>query len=183
MKKISLICGKSEEILPKFRDNYIDVLISDIPYGVGINPKWDNNLPSAEIWEECYRILKPGSHCLIFGQPSMAMDLMKVMIKTKFDGEPYYLYTAKVVRDSKADGCVIGLTCFVNDRYIRHILKVLGDKVVLLLQGIGPQGGQVNKLKYAVNPLISLGRAVIYSDDPRKAVKRYHNTFKKYIRI
>jgi orotidine-5'-phosphate decarboxylase len=106
-----------------------------------------------------------------------------MMIKTKFDGKPYYLYTAKVVRDSKADGCVIGLTRFVNDGYIKHILKVLGDKVVLLLQGIGPQGGQVNKLKYAVNPLISLGRAVIYSDDPRKAVKRYHNIFKKYVRI
>jgi len=28
---------------------------------------------------------------------------------------------------------------------------------------------------------VSLGRAVIYSDDPRKAVKGYHDIFKKFI--
>jgi orotidine-5'-phosphate decarboxylase len=105
-----------------------------------------------------------------------------MMIKTTFEGEPYYLYTAKVVRDSKADGCVIGLTCFVEGKYIERIRKVVGNKVVFLLQGIGPQGGQANKLKYVYNPLISLGRAVIYSDDPRGVVKRYHNRFKKIFR-
>jgi orotidine-5'-phosphate decarboxylase len=52
--------------------------------------------------------------------------------------------------------------------------------VVFLLQGIGPQGGQANKIRYTRNPLVSLGRAVIYSDDPRKAVKGYHKIFKKY---
>jgi orotidine-5'-phosphate decarboxylase len=106
----------------------------------------------------------------------------KMMVKTTIDGEPYYVYTAKTVNNSKADGCVIGLTCFVEDEYIKHILKVVGDKVVFLLQGIGPQEGQASKLKYALNPLISLGRTVIYSNDPRVAVKKYNKIFKKYIR-
>lgn len=106
----------------------------------------------------------------------------KMMISTTYDGEPYYLNTAKTVKDSRADGCVVGLTCFVEDEHIKHISKVVGKKVVFLLQGIGPQGGQASKLKYALNPLVSLGRAVIYSNDPQGAVKRYHKILKKFIK-
>jgi orotidine-5'-phosphate decarboxylase len=105
----------------------------------------------------------------------------KMMTKTTVNGQPYYLHTAKTVKESEADGCVVGLTFFVEDEYIKNIQKIVGDKVVLLLQGIGPQGGQANKIKYARNPLVSLGRAVIYSDDPRKAVKGYHDILKKFI--
>ena len=105
----------------------------------------------------------------------------KMMIDTMVNGQPYYLHTAKTVKEAGADGCVVGLTCFVEDEHIKNIQEVVGDRVVFLLQGIGPQGGQANKIRYARNPLVSLGRAVIYSDDPRKAVKGYHAIFKKYI--
>jgi orotidine-5'-phosphate decarboxylase len=104
----------------------------------------------------------------------------KMMIDTTVNRQPYYLHTAKTVKEAEADGCVVGLTCFVEDEHIRNIQEVVGDRVVFLLQGIGPQGGQANKIRYARNPLVSLGRAVIYSDDPRKAVKGYHDIFKKY---
>jgi orotidine-5'-phosphate decarboxylase len=103
-----------------------------------------------------------------------------MMIHTTVNDQPYYLHTAKTVKEAKADGCVVGLTCFVEDEYIKNIQKVVGDRVVFLLQGIGPQGGQANKIRYVTNPLVSLGRAVIYSDDPRKAVKGYHDILKKY---
>ena len=105
----------------------------------------------------------------------------KMMIDTTVNGEPYYLHTAKTVKESGADGCVVSLTCFVEDEHIKNIQKIVGDRMVFLLQGIGPQGGQANKIRYARNPLVSLGRAVIYSDDPRKAVKGYHDIFKKYM--
>jgi orotidine-5'-phosphate decarboxylase len=104
----------------------------------------------------------------------------KMMINTTVNGQPYYLHIAKTVKETEADGCVVGLTGFVEDTYIKNIQEVVGDRVVFLLQGIGPQGGQANKIRYARNPLVSLGRAVIYSDDPRKAVKGYHDIFKKY---
>jgi len=104
----------------------------------------------------------------------------KMMIDTTVNRQPYYLHTAKTVKEAEADGCVVGLTCFVEDEHIRNIQEVVGDRVVFLLQGIGPQGGQANKIRYARIPLVSLGRAVIYSDDPRKAVKGYHDIFKKY---
>jgi orotidine-5'-phosphate decarboxylase len=104
----------------------------------------------------------------------------KLMIDTTVNGQPYYLHTAKTVKETEADGCVVGLTGFVKDTYIKNIQEVVGDSVVFLLQGIGPQGGQANKIRYVRNPLVSLGRAVIYSDDPRKAVKGYHEVLKKY---
>jgi orotidine-5'-phosphate decarboxylase len=104
----------------------------------------------------------------------------KMMIDTTVNGKPYYMYTAHTVKEAKADGCVVGLTCFVEDDYIKNIQQAVGENVVCLLQGIGPQGGQANKIRYVRNPLISLGRAVIYSDNPQKAVKGYHEIFKKY---
>jgi orotidine-5'-phosphate decarboxylase len=104
----------------------------------------------------------------------------KMMINTSVNGQPYYMYAAKTVKEAEADGCVVGLTCFVENEYIKNIQETVGDKVVFLLQGIGPQGGQANKIRYVRNPLVSLGRAVIYSNNPRKAVKGYQDIFKKY---
>jgi len=104
----------------------------------------------------------------------------KLMINTTVDNQPYYLNTTKTVKETGADGCVVGLTCFVEDEYIKNIQQVVGDKVVFLLQGMGPQGGQANKIRYARNPLVSLGRAVIYSDNPQETVKRYHDILKKF---
>jgi orotidine-5'-phosphate decarboxylase len=105
----------------------------------------------------------------------------KMMIDTTVNGQPYYLHAAKTVKETEADGCVVGLTCFVEDEHIKNIQKIVGDRVVFLLQGIGPQGGQANKIRYVTNPLVSLGRAVIYSDGPRKAVKGYHGILKKFM--
>ncbi|PVX24527.1 MAG: hypothetical protein CW691_07365 [Candidatus Bathyarchaeum sp.] len=107
-------------------------------------------------------------------------EAKKMMIETAVNNQPYYMYTAKTVKETQADGCVVGLTCFVEDTYIKNIQQTVGDKVVFLLQGIGPQGGQANKIRYVKNPLVSLGRAVIYSENPRDAVKKYHDIFKKY---
>lgn len=104
----------------------------------------------------------------------------QMMINTTVNNQPYYLHTAKTVKETGADGCVVGLTCFVQDEYIKNIQKTVGDNVVFLLQGIGPQGGQANKVRYVKNPLISLGRAVIYSENPQKTIQKYHNIFKKY---
>ena len=75
--------GKSEELLLELSDNQIDAVVTDPPYGVGINEEWDKNMPSAEIWAECSRILKPGGHCIIFGQPSMSHEFFNIMEQAK----------------------------------------------------------------------------------------------------
>lgn len=75
--------GNCEEFLPGISDNEIDAVVTDPPYGVGINKKWDRHIPPAEIWAECSRVLKPGGHCVIFGQPSMSHEFFSIMRRSK----------------------------------------------------------------------------------------------------
>ena len=58
--------GNCLPIMRTFEDNSIDAIVTDPPYGISfMNKKWDYDVPSTEIWKECYRIMKPGAHMLI----------------------------------------------------------------------------------------------------------------------
>ena len=53
--------------LKELDDNSIDSIVTDPPYGISfMGKKWDYDVPSQEIWEECMRVLKPGGHLLSF---------------------------------------------------------------------------------------------------------------------
>ena len=46
-------CGDSKVILQEFKDNSIDMLCTDAPYGYEFMGKsWDKVLPDPEIWKE-----------------------------------------------------------------------------------------------------------------------------------
>ena len=67
MEYNQIICGKCEAVLQGFPDNSIDTIITDPPYGLSfMGKKWDYNVPSVEIWQECLRVLKPGGTLLCF---------------------------------------------------------------------------------------------------------------------
>ncbi len=54
------------KILKTFADNSIDAIVTDPPYGIKfMGKKWDYNIPSVEIWQECFRVLKFGGHILV----------------------------------------------------------------------------------------------------------------------
>jgi len=60
--------GDVLEILKNYSDNYFDGVLSDPPYGLSfLNKAWDYNVPKKEVWEEIFRVLKPGATILIFG--------------------------------------------------------------------------------------------------------------------
>ena len=105
-------------------------------------------------------------------------EAQDLMVNTIVNGEQYYMYVARAVAKAHADGCVVGLTTSVKSEYIRNIQEIVGDEIVLLMQGIGPQGGEPANVKYATNPLASLGREVLYSKNPQRTVERYYNLFK-----
>lgn len=50
--------------LNEIKDNSIDAIITDPPYGINLE-KWDT-MPNKEIWEDCYRVLKPGGFLICF---------------------------------------------------------------------------------------------------------------------
>ena len=59
--------GNCLEVLKDLQDNSIDSIVTDPPYGLSfMGKKWDYDVPSKEIWEECLRVLKPGGHLLAF---------------------------------------------------------------------------------------------------------------------
>ncbi len=48
-------------------DCSVDSIVTDPPYGLSfMGKKWDYDVPSVEVWEECLRVLKPGGHLLAF---------------------------------------------------------------------------------------------------------------------
>jgi DNA modification methylase len=64
---MELILGDSLERLKGLEDNSIDSIVTDPPYGLSfMGKKWDYDVPSQEIWEECLRVLKPGGYLLAF---------------------------------------------------------------------------------------------------------------------
>ena len=51
----------------QMKDCSVDSIVTDPPYGLSFMArKWDYDVPSQEIWEECLRVLKPGGYLLAF---------------------------------------------------------------------------------------------------------------------
>jgi site-specific DNA-methyltransferase (adenine-specific) len=103
-----IINGDSNDEIKKLEDNSIDALVTDPPYGLsnishssfmdclskwssgeyGYTPSskgfmsksWDGFVPPPSIWKEVYRVLKPGSHGLVFAG-SRTMDLMGLSLR------------------------------------------------------------------------------------------------------
>ena len=81
-----LILGDCLHKLKELEDNSIDSIVTDPPYGISfMGKKWDYDVPSVDIWKECYRILKPGGHLLSFSSPR-TYHRMAINIEDKIQG-------------------------------------------------------------------------------------------------
>ena len=64
---MKLIHGDCLEKMRELDDNSVHSIVTDPPYGISFMGKgWDKGVPSAEIWKECLRVLKPGGRLLSF---------------------------------------------------------------------------------------------------------------------
>ena len=75
-----IINGNSLEELKKFPDNYFHSVVTDPPYGLSfMGKKWDYDVPSVELWQEVFRVLKEGGSLLSFAgtrtQHRMAVNI------------------------------------------------------------------------------------------------------------
>jgi DNA modification methylase len=65
--QMKILQGDCLQLMKTLPDNSVDSIVTDPPYGLSfMGKKWDYDVPSQEIWEECLRILKPGGHLLAF---------------------------------------------------------------------------------------------------------------------
>lgn len=68
MKNVSLINDDCLKALKTLADNSVDSCVTDPPYGLSFMGKaWDYDVPKKEIWQEVFRVLKPGGFLLSFG--------------------------------------------------------------------------------------------------------------------
>ena len=62
-----LFNGDCLEKLGELQCACVDAIVTDPPYGLSfMGKKWDYEVPSIDIWQECLRVLKPGGHLLSF---------------------------------------------------------------------------------------------------------------------
>lgn len=62
----NIVQGDCLEKINELRDNSIDAVVTDPPYGISfMGKKWDYDVPQVEVWKEVYRVLKPGAHMLV----------------------------------------------------------------------------------------------------------------------
>lgn len=97
-----VLLGNCAEVLKTLPDNAIDAVVSDPPYGLGtkqptrediirylqgdrldtggdfMGKDWE--IPPVSVWEQCYRVLKPGGHLLVFAG-TRTFDVMSVGIR------------------------------------------------------------------------------------------------------
>jgi DNA modification methylase len=64
---VNLLNGDCLHVLKELLDNSVDSCVTDPPYGLQfMGKKWDATVPKKEIWDEVYRVLKPGAFLLAF---------------------------------------------------------------------------------------------------------------------
>jgi site-specific DNA-methyltransferase (adenine-specific) len=63
----TLHLGDCLDVLRTMPNCSVDAVVTDPPYGLAfMGKRWDYDVPSVAIWEECLRVLKPGGHLLAF---------------------------------------------------------------------------------------------------------------------
>jgi site-specific DNA-methyltransferase (adenine-specific) len=71
---IDLYNGDCLEVMKSIRDNSIDAIITDPPYGTTAC-KWDNVIPFEAMWEQLNRIIKPNGAIVLFGSEPFSSAL------------------------------------------------------------------------------------------------------------
>ena len=62
--------GDCENLMRELNPNSVDLIVTDPPYGYSFMGKdWDKVVPSAKLWKECLRVLKPGAFAFIMSAP------------------------------------------------------------------------------------------------------------------
>lgn len=67
MSTTELHYGDCLDVLRRMDSACVHAIVTDPPYGLSfMGKKWDYDVPSTEIWEQCLRVLKPGGYLLAF---------------------------------------------------------------------------------------------------------------------
>ena len=93
-----------------------------------------------------------------------------------------YEWIASEINKAGADGAIVGATNTTPEE-LSAIRALVGDDRILLVPGVGAQGGDAEKMLRAggKNILINVGRDIIYTSSPKKAAKKYDEEFRRLL--
>lgn len=72
---VKLLKGDCLELLKQIKDESIDLVLADLPYGMTDN-KWDSVIPLVPLFEQYQRIIKPHGAVLLFGMGKFGAQLI-----------------------------------------------------------------------------------------------------------
>ncbi|MCT2871240.1 hypothetical protein EFM36_10255 [Limosilactobacillus fermentum] len=72
---VKLFNGDCLELLNQVKDESIDLVLADLPFGMTAN-KWDSVIPLAPLFEQYQRIIKPHGAVLLFGMGKFGANLI-----------------------------------------------------------------------------------------------------------
>jgi len=73
--KISAFNEDALDFLPKLKDESVDLIYCDLPYGT-TQCRWDEIIPFDEMWKECKRIIKPNGAIVFHAQQPFTSSLI-----------------------------------------------------------------------------------------------------------
>jgi site-specific DNA-methyltransferase (adenine-specific) len=67
INRVTIHEGDCLQSLRTMPDESVHCVVTDPPYGLSfMGKRWDYDVPTVEVWQECLRVLKPGGHLLAF---------------------------------------------------------------------------------------------------------------------
>ena len=114
---IDLRLGDCLEVMKTIKDNSIDAIITDPPYGTTAC-KWDSVIPFDLMWEQLNRIIKPNGAIVLFGSEPFSSALRMSNIKN---------YKYDWVWDKKVSGSL--MLAKKQPMKIHEIISVFNSKI------------------------------------------------------
>jgi len=159
---MKLIWGDSTIELKLLKDNSVDSIVTDPPYGISfMAKKWDYAVPSVELWKEALRVLKPGGHilcaCGTRTQHRMAVniedagfEIRDIVAWVYGSGFPKSLNIGKAVDKFQGNDRETIREYETHDIRNNALLGKKGNMTVSETKGTSPYEGQGTALKPAV---------------------------------
>lgn len=166
--------GSSEEVLKQFPDNHFDSIVTDPPYLIDFLGKaWDNkNNDLTPVFNECFRVLKPGGHMLAFSA-ARSYHWIAVMIENagfEIRDQIMWIYSSGFPKSQDVGKSIDRSAGKKNKLKDRGTKGTKGDKIVKNSPGSGtlcPGCGRDSNARYSCDKGIDCG--MVYKPETEKA--------------
>ncbi|MBY9000584.1 MAG: orotidine 5'-phosphate decarboxylase [Candidatus Heimdallarchaeota archaeon] len=95
---------------------------------------------------------------------------------------PFFLHIAEICKVAKSDGCMIGAGSHIQLIDVAQIKQNIGNNAIALVPLMGPHKESAKNviLHFGDKAMISVGGAILYSDDPPLKACQFQEEFNTY---